>query len=697
MGEEGKIHFSGQEGTKLTRSFGAVRKAADKGAGPMPGVPVQSVRGAGQYAMGSDNEAVLRQQNEYLALLQQMAVGLMNLNLDSVLSQAVTSAATLAGTPHGFIFLWDQKLGMFVRSHGLGIYQQDIGSRRAIDEGLIGDMVRTGGPVMVNDYTAWPNRISAAFGDVRALMEVPLKSGTQIVGAIGLAHREEGRTFGESELRLLNRFAELASIALANAELHTALKAELAERQKAESALIRSEANNQALLSAIPDTIFRFDQQGILLDFRPGKETVSWIFSVETLGAHLNTIMSSQMTQNILRHARLARQSNTTLGFEYSIVDGTEWEVRIGPSGENEFLAIIRNVTERKEMQSRLEFLSMHDSLTGLFNRNRFEQEMQRLESLDGQTTGLIICDVDGLKFINDSLGHETGDTLLTTTGLLLQSVFGAEDMVARVGGDEFAILLPDSSPTEVDEVCRRLRMAFNSHNRENPGLPLSISIGSAVSSEEISDMSSLYREADNHMYREKLRRKNSIQSSIVQRLMKAMGAKDHFLQSHGDRRQSLITRLALRLGMRENAVNDLRLLAKYYDIGKVGVPDRILTKPGPLTDREKQEIHRHSEIGYRLAQAIPELVPVADWILKHHEWWNGTGYPMGLQGPAIPIESRIVAIVDAFAAMTSDRPYRRAMGQEEALAELARCSGEQFDPQIVPLFLEILASDEAV
>ncbi len=571
------------------------------------------------------------------------------------------------------------------------------GAARALDEGLIGEMVRTAGPVMVNDYSVWPHRISKAFGDVRALMEVPLKSGSQIVGAIGLAHRETGKTFGESELQLLNRFAELASIALANAELHTALQAELAERQKAEAALIRSEANNKALLSAIPDTIFRFDNQGILLDFRSGKEKVSWIFPVEAVSTHLSAIMSPQMAQNILRHARLADQSNSSLGFEYSIADGTEWEVRIGPSGENEFLAIVRNVTERKEMQSRLEYLSMHDSLTGLYNRNRFEQEMDRLESIDGQCAGLIICDVDGLKFINDSLGHETGDTLLTSTGLLLHDVFDEEDtMVARVGGDEFAILLPDSSKEEVEDACRRLRTAFSAHSRENPVLPLSVSIGSAVGSEEFPDMSSLYREADNQMYREKLRRKNSIQSSIVQRLMKAMSAKDHVLQSQGDRRQSLVRQLAARLGLQENAIKDLCLLAKYYDIGKVGISDRILSKPGPLTERERQEIRRHSEVGYRLAQAIPELASVADWILKHHEWWNGTGYPLGLQGPAIPIESRIIAIIDAFAAMTSERPYRKAMSQKHALAELDRCSGKQFDPQIVPLFLEILKSDQA-
>ena len=135
--------------------------------------------------------------------------------------------------------------------------------------------------------------------------------------------------------------------------------------------------------------------------------------------------------------------------------------------------------------------------------------------------------------------------------------------------------------------------------------------------------------------------------------------------------------------------MTDLRLLAQFHDIGKVGIPDRILLKPGPLSPEEMVEMKRHSEIGHRIANSSPDLLPVADWVLKHQEWWNGAGYPLGLAGEKIPIECRILAIADAYDAMTSDRPYRKAMSHDAAVTELRRCAGTQFDPTLVELFIQ--------
>jgi HD-GYP domain-containing protein (c-di-GMP phosphodiesterase class II) len=228
-------------------------------------------------------------------------------------------------------------------------------------------------------------------------------------------------------------------------------------------------------------------------------------------------------------------------------------------------------------------------------------------------------------------------------------------------------------------------------YNDTLPDLPLSLAVGFALNDEAPATVREVFTQADNNMYREKLLCNQSIHSSVVQTLNKALEARDFITEGHARRIQDLVESLAESIGLPERSVIDLRLLAQFHDIGKVGIPDRILMKPGPLNPEEAIEMQRHCEIGYRIALAATDLVPIADWILKHHEWWNGHGYPAGLIGERIPLECRILAIADAFDVLTNDRPYRRAVSQEEAIEEISRYSGIQFDPLLVKKFCELL------
>jgi diguanylate cyclase (GGDEF)-like protein len=316
---------------------------------------------------------------------------------------------------------------------------------------------------------------------------------------------------------------------------------------------------------------------------------------------------------------------------------------------------------------------------------------MNRLSDGRHAPIGIIIFDVDGLKFVNDTMGHESGDTILTTLAEILRENFRASDIVARIGGDEFAVLLPEIDQAGIQGIVQRVRNSLEQLNSRKAQIPLSVSMGQALSGQGNPDIPALFREADNRMYREKMQREQSSRSSTVQGLIRAMEARDFITEGHSDRLQELVSKLASEVGTPQEDINDLMLLARFHDLGKVGIPDRILFKPGPLTEEEYQEMQRHSDIGQRIARSVPDLAPIAEWIRQHHEKWDGTGYPLGLRGEDIPLPCRVLAIADAFDAMTSDRPYRKAMTREDATAELRRCAGTQFDPELVERFVRIM------
>lgn len=353
--------------------------------------------------------------------------------------------------------------------------------------------------------------------------------------------------------------------------------------------------------------------------------------------------------------------------------------------------SIGEDITERKQFQEKLEHMSFHDALTDLYNRTYFEENTRILEGTNSAPLGIIVCDVNGLKLVNDTLGHSTGDQLLKLTAALIKKCFRGEDLIFRIGGDEFAVILPKSELSIVEQACYRIRKAVENYNQEHEEFPLSLSMGFAVSSGTSVDVGKVFKEADDGMYREKLHHSKSTRSAIVQAMMKALEARDFITEGHADRLQDLVMALGEALHLSERTLADLRLLAKFHDIGKVGIPDRILFKPGRLNAEEFREMQRHSEIGHRIAQSAPDLLPIADCILRHHEWWNGQGYPLGLKEEVIPLECRILAIADAYDAMTSNRPYRKALSQEQAFLELNKNRGIQFDPQLVPLFIQAI------
>ncbi len=353
-------------------------------------------------------------------------------------------------------------------------------------------------------------------------------------------------------------------------------------------------------------------------------------------------------------------------------------------------ISTVQNITERKRDEELLKYVSLHDHMTNLYNRSLFEEEMKIFQKSREYPITIISCDLDGLKIVNDTMGHDQGDQLLIECAALLQGTLREGDILARIGGDEFAAILPETDGQTAEDIVMRIQENVEKHNLTHRNLPISISIGVATALNNEISLEKVLIAADEKMYHEKLIEKKSSRSQIINSLMVALAEKDYITEGHSQRLSQYTEKMVKQLGLPSNVMINQNLLNQVHDLGKVGIPDSILLKPGKLTEEEWVIMRQHPEKGYRIAMASPDLAHIADLILKHHEKWDGTGYQLGLKGEEIPIECRILAIVDAFDAMTNDRPYSNAITDEEARKEIKRCAGTQFDPNLVEIFLRI-------
>jgi diguanylate cyclase (GGDEF)-like protein/putative nucleotidyltransferase with HDIG domain len=348
------------------------------------------------------------------------------------------------------------------------------------------------------------------------------------------------------------------------------------------------------------------------------------------------------------------------------------------------------------------------DPLTGLLNRRGFEEafemEVERSRRLESPLT-LLVGDLDRFKMLNDRLGHPAGDRALELLGEALNAGVRRIDRVGRMGGEEFALILPETDEHEGYILAERLRAKIRD-NFAADLFPLTISFGVASYPTHGATTSALLKAADQALYTAKefgrdcsviysaetasiLRgdshRKESTTERRVASLIGLASSMDTAEHSQMVGRYAKL--IAVELGLAKELIERVQLAGVLHDIGKIGVADAIVNKPGPLTEQEWVEMKTHPELGARMLERA-ELWDIGQWVHAHHERPDGKGYPLGITGEAIPLEARIVAVADAYEAMTTDRVYRTSIGHTAARAELRRASGTQFDPRVVAAFL---------
>ena len=354
--------------------------------------------------------------------------------------------------------------------------------------------------------------------------------------------------------------------------------------------------------------------------------------------------------------------------------------------GEDMIVSTVIDVTERKRAEENLIHLSYHDHLTELYNRRFFEIEINRLDAERNLPITIVIGDVNGLKMINDSFGHEVGDRLLKETAKVIKDSCRADDIIARIGGDEFGIILTKTDKLETEKMIMRI-----TKQAQNAGLTnfiLSVSFGFATKHTKSERMRDIIAEAENFMYKHKMYESASMRNKTVDIIMSALFEKSEREMQHSKRVSVISAAIAAELKFSQDEINKIRIAGLVHDIGKIGIDEKILNKADRLNEDEWKEIKKHPEAGWRILSSVNDFSDLAKHILSHHERWDGTGYPKGLCGDEITVEARIISLADAYDAMTKDRPYRNCMSSQEAMEEINRNAGTQFDPWIVDVFL---------
>jgi len=452
-----------------------------------------------------------------------------------------------------------------------------------------------------------------------------------------------------------------------------------------------------------PFAIFTIDIKGNIVNINKAAAELMGYSKKHLLSKNVSDFRTSIKNTLSAGAIRKLTKNSTTLG-HFTITNKNkkviDLLVRIVKISKNTNALFCQNITDQIQKEKNLLALSLRDKLTGVYNRTFFDEQLELLHqniqrAKVSKNHVVLMIDVNGLKIINDSFGHKVGDDLLINMADILVASTRKNDVIARIGGDEFAILATNCRKDKTNKITSRIDRNVRNYNksRKDERLLLSISVGAASYSEKADNPTpdKLLKRADDRMYNAKILSSSSVRSEILNTFLRILNSKDHIAAGHADRIRFLFNKLSSKLDLNKQEKLDCEALALLHDIGKITIPDKILNKKSKLTSTEMKTIKVHTSKGEAIIAQMSELRHLAKYVRNHHEWWDGSGYPDGLVGEEIPLQCRIVSILDAYDAMTSKRPYGKILSKEAAIKELKKMSGKQFDPNLVKTLIKIL------
>ncbi len=473
--------------------------------------------------------------------------------------------------------------------------------------------------------------------------------------------------------------------------------ADVTQKKQAEEDLFLEKEIFQSTLLSVEDGIISTDVDGHITVLNPAAEEIIGWTQDEALGKSLSEIFNLINPKNkkpveILSidkqsvNGKLKQTVLVTRSGKECTINSSVASIRLPNNEITGFVIVFRDISEVVERQKKIEYMSFHDELTGLYNRRYTEDALRRLDTKRNLPFTVMEIDMNNLKLTNDIFGHEMGDRIIRETAELLKETFRAEDIIARTGGDEFLILLPKTSKEEAEEIKDRIQKTAEQHKIGS--LSISLAVGFSVKTQEEERIEDVLRAADAYMYEDKHKKSQDVKKEIILTFLEDNRNKFDSEEQHNKDVSKMAAALYKALGKPEKEVEEFRNAVKLHDIGKIIIPVEVLNKKEAFTDSEWLIIRRHPQVSYEILRILGYHNAYAKAILYHHERIDGKGYPEGLKGDEIPLESRIISIADAYESMTSDRMYKKIKSKEEAIKELRENAGKQFDAELVELFV---------
>ena len=554
----------------------------------------------------------------------------------------------------------------------------------------------SGNTLFVNDESELryiEERKNLRLHEIKSLIAVPVTYDNRLYGFAGFNSIKNSYHYSELEQNLLQNFGQLLLSLMLRKEIE-------------DSVYIKKEIFRTTLLS-IADGVVSVDNEQNIILMNEAAEKLSGISYREAQGKPVSEVLNfmhegasipcsttvervikTGITEKISDDVLLVHRDGLQIPVQYSIS-----AVKNKKNDTKGAVVIIRDVTSERNIQKQAEYLSFHDHLTDLYNRRFFEEELLRLDTLRNLPLSVIMIDVNGLKLTNDAFGHETGDRLLKKVAGIMKKECRNDDIVARLGGDEFSVILPKTDAVQAKLIMDRITGSADKESLKS--IVISVAAGYATKTSPDQNIDEIIKIAENNMYSDKINTGKRMRRKTFELITVNLFEKYSYEQDQSERMKKLAARIGSAMGLSKDQISTLETISYYHDIGKIIIPPRLLNRPSDLSLEEYDLVQRHVEAGYQIMKSQEEYSSIAIYVLSHHERWDGNGYPRKQKGHEIPLLSRILAVLDAYTAMTGNLPYKKSLSRDSAIMELKKNAGLQFDPEIVDIFTGIILNEE--